>query len=318
MQSRMLKPILLFILAAFPCIDCASGDEFKIVGYLPDYRLASVSWENLTHLTDLILFSAEVNPDGNLDLRRFAKVDWNKFQQLRNRSGVRLILSVGGWGRSGHFKTVAAQPNLRARFAAALVEFCKDKHWDGIDIDWEHPNGELEEQNYGLLLQEIHLAARPNQLSLSITMAAWQRIPKASFQWVDSIQIMSYDHDGKHATIEQAKKDLSQLLSAGAEEKKLVLGLPFYGRGIQNREKTLTYRELFNQYRLTDDKLDEVDGVYFNGRATIEEKVFLARSRGLAGVMIWEVGQDASGDASLLSWIAKCVAKNDRIKRQSQ
>ncbi len=317
MPSQILKSIL-FIVVVITRIDSAIGNEFKIVGYLPDYRLASVSWENLTHLTDLILFSAEVKPDGNLDLRRFTNVDWNKFQQLKKQSGVRLILSVGGWGRSEHFKNVAAQPNLRARFAAALVEFCKDKQWDGIDIDWEHPHGGIEERDYGLLLQEIHAATQPNQLSLSVTVAAWQRIPKTSFQWVDSIQIMSYDHDGKHATLDQAKEDLSQLMSAGAEGKKLVLGLPFYGRGIQNREKTLTYRELFNQYRLTDDRLDEVDGIYFNGRATIEQKVFLAQSRGLAGVMIWEVGQDAPGDVSLLGWIAKCVAKNDRIKLQSK
>ena len=42
---------------------------------------------------------------------------------------------------------------------------------------------------------------------------------------------------------------------------------------------------------------DEVDGFYFNGPTTIRNKVKLAQSSGLAGVMIWETGQDCRVNA---------------------
>ena len=38
----------------------------------------------------------------------------------------------------------------------------------------------------------------------------------------------------------------------------------------------------------------QVDGHYFNGRYTIERKTRYAIDQGLAGVMIWESGQDCS------------------------
>ena len=58
--------------------------------------------------------------------------------------------------------------------------------------------------------------------------------------------------------------------------------------------------------------VDEVDGIYFNGIKTIERKTQFAIKKGLGGVMIWEIGQDASGDSSLLKAIqsARLTAKD--------
>ena len=75
-------------------------------------------------------------------------------------------------------------------------------------------------------------------------------------------------------------------------------------------------------------KVDKRDQVAFNGRQTIAKKTELALERGLAGVMIWEVGQDCrleavtSADGS--SHVKTCpngrdssllVALNDAIVR---
>jgi hypothetical protein len=40
--------------------------------------------------------------------------------------------------------------------------------------------------------------------------------------------------------------------------------------------------------------------VFYNGIPTMQRKAELARERA-GGVMIWELGQDAAGDASLLT-----------------
>ena len=53
-----------------------------------------------------------------------------------------------------------------------------------------------------------------------------------------------------------------------------------------------------------DPSVDTIDGFAFNGTATIVSKVDFARERNLAGVMIWELGQDSvREDASLLATI---------------
>jgi GH18 family chitinase len=71
----------------------------------------------------------------------------------------------------------------------------------------------------------------------------------------------------------------------------LCLGLPFYGRSLKDRESH-TFADIA---RLHDPapELDEVAGIVFNNVVTIGRKVQLAHGRRLAGVMIWELGQDS-------------------------
>jgi GH18 family chitinase len=48
--------------------------------------------------------------------------------------------------------------------------------------------------------------------------------------------------------------------------------------------------------------------MYFNGVSTITRKVKFAQQTLLGGVMIWEIGQDATGDNSLLKSILKTIS----------
>jgi hypothetical protein len=70
--------------------------------------------------------------------------------------------------------------------------------------------------------------------------------------------------------------------------------------------KTLTYAELVRTYRPAAD-VDEVGGVYFNGIRTVERKTKYALAHKLAGVMVWEVGQDSRGEHSLLRAIRRTI-----------
>src|SRR5258708_24899153 len=117
---------------------------------------------------------------------------------------------------------------------------------------------------------------------------------------------MAYDADGRHSTPEFADAELAKFSKRGVPPVKTCLGLPFYGRGVHDRTKTLTYAEIVHRYRPTAE-VDEVDGVYFNGATTIERKTKMALQRKLAGVMIWELGQDAADEHSLLHVIDRTI-----------
>jgi len=58
---------------------------------------------------------------------------------LAHRSGVRVLLSIGGWEDSNNFPPVAADSSRAARFAHSCAGSIREFGFDGIDIDWEFP-----------------------------------------------------------------------------------------------------------------------------------------------------------------------------------
>ena len=95
------------------------------------------------------------------------------------------------------------------------------------------------------------------------------------------------------------------MLNTKIPAEKIIFGLPFYGRNLKTRD-AMTYREIHEKFSPESDQ-DEVHGVYFNGPEMIRRKTeYAVRSR-LGGVMIWELGQDAAGDASLLKVIQQSI-----------
>jgi len=279
---------------------------FRLVGYLPDYRVADFDLASARGLTDLIVFSAEPSRDGALNLDRLKKIPWATLREFKTKNRVRLILCVGGWGRSTHFPAVAASDEARRTFVKAAVQVCLDERLDGIDLDWEHPKNDKEEAGYTALLEACRDRFRPHGLMLSVTMASWQKLPKEAFGSVDAVHVMSYDNKGQHSTFDAAKADVKAMLGQGAPKEKIVLGLPFYGRRIADGREAWTYRQIVAKYKPAPET-DEVDSIYFNGPATIRRKTEFALESGLGGVMMWELGQDAEGKQSLLGAIREAV-----------
>jgi chitinase len=272
---------------------------FHVAGYVPEYRIANLDPGVGAILTDLICFSAEPSPSGELVRDRLKPDDIKKLRAVKDEHGVALSLCVGGWGRSNNFAAVAAQKTSRERFAEAATGFCLDNHFDGIDIDWEHPATQSEQRNYGKLLAALKQRFSARRLTLTIAVAGWQPLSAETIAAVDRIHLMAYDGPGRHSTFDFAVADVARLERAGVPRSKICLGLPFYGRDLKNPDRSLTYSEILAKYH-PNPETDEVDGMYFNGVRTVERKVRYAMSTGLAGVMIWELGQDAPGQQSLL------------------
>merc|ERR1712107_688261 len=116
-------------------------------------------------------------------------------------------------------------------------------------------------------------------------------------QYADLMHMMSYDMTGgRHSTLEYGFRTADQ----GAKTlppAKLTLGVPFYGRHSRTGDWK-AYEDLVQQHHPLGPEVNEVPvdagqaTQNFNGVKWIEEKTSYAISRGLGGVMIWEVGQD--------------------------
>ena len=279
---------------------------FRVAGYLPEYRAGEFEPRLARLLTDLILFSAEPTESGGIQRARLAKFPLAQLREWKTKERVRLILCIGGWERSKHFAAVATSEEKRQTFVKEAVKLCLDERLDGVDLDWEHPQGAAEQEGYGQLLTELRAAFQPHGLLLSVTIAGWQKVPKEAFAAVHWVQVMSYDHDGEHATFDAAVADIQAVKDAGAPAEKIVLGVPFYGRDTTRRNRTLTYREIIARHDPQPD-VDLIDNLYFNGPATITRKTKYALESRLGGVMAWELGLDVPTDRSLLRAIHAAV-----------
>lgn len=296
---RRWMPALVILFASQSSSANGSEPPFRIAAYLPDYRMMAFEETAAAPLTDLIIFSAEPTASGALDRARLTNAPWQRLRTFKTRAGIRLLLCVGGWNRSHHFPAMTAEPAARQRFVAECVACCLNERFDGVDLDWEHPRSAAEEANYAAVLTEMRAAFTPHGLTLSIARAGWQRLPASAYQAVDWVHLMAYDHPGRHATLPQARMDIERLLDEGIPKEKITLGIPLYGRGIDEPNRAASYSEIRAQHRPSDEA-DEADGLFFNGAATVRAKTMLARRLGLNGVMAWEFGQDAAGDGSLL------------------
>ena len=275
----------------------AGGGEFAVVGYLPEYRLDVVRGADLRPCTDLVYFSLLPNADGSLP--EIGEVTRDRLRKLKTAADARLLVCVGGWGKSDRFAAVCGDDERRSRLVGEFASLCEGDLFDGVDLDWEHPRDDVEQRLYATLLVETAAALHRQGDLCTAAIAPWKPLTADAVSAIDRVHLMSYDHAFPHATLAKSEADLKAVADVPAE--KLCLGVPFYGRNA-DRDASM-YRDLAGRPLKSSDITAE--GYAFNGPETIAAKVRLAKTRGLAGVMIWEVGQDAVGELSLLRVIGR-------------
>lgn len=57
--------------------------------------------------------------------------------------GRSVKLSVGGWTGSGHFSRAVGSVSGRSKLCRSIISAYEKFNLDGIDLDWEYPNGEV-------------------------------------------------------------------------------------------------------------------------------------------------------------------------------
>lgn len=282
-----------------------------VVGYLPAYRMTKLfDAERLAPVTDLIYFGLQLSKDGAIGMSQADQANAKQLQKIKKQTGCRLLVCVGGWGRSEHFNAVTADPDKRRALIDSLVALCMRHGFDGVDYDWEHPKGVDELAAYADLIEATAKAFEPDGLLVTVAQAGWQDLGKRAYQALHRVHLMCYDQAFPQATMAHAKEEVDRLIKWGCPKEKIVLGIPFYGRNEQR--KALSYAELVKDNDAWAPAKDRYQGYALNGPDTVQAKTQYAVSQGLAGVMIWELGQDLPGPRSLLSAVGRGL---ERAKR---
>lgn len=281
---------------------------------------------------------------------------------------LKILISVGGWGGCNYFSDAALTEASRQKFAASAVAFLKKHKLDGVDIDWEYPDqvgaGNIfrpeDKENFTLFLKAIrdqldkqgqldNRTATNHYLLTAATGGDTAFVSHTNLgqahRYLDYVNIMTYDlyhgNDkvtGHHSPLDQSKKgDQSRNSSmsavdghikAGVPANKIVLGIPFYGRGwadvrpvdnglyqpaagkhsfISHDELTDKYinKNGFVRYWDADAKapyLWNPNTSTFISYADVESfapKLNYVKKKGLAGIMFWEYIYDLKHKALL-------------------
>jgi chitinase len=280
----------------------------------------------------------------------------------RAQPQLRVLVSVGGWTWSGGFSDAVLTTESRHRFVESAVRFVVRHDLDGFDVDWEYPglrgldnpHRPEDKQNFtaamAQLREALDAAGREQHRTYLLTFAAGAfsdfithtELDKVQAS-VDFVNLMTYDFrvaegdpiSGHHANLFPSPADAEQrsvdravkeFLAAGVPPSKLVVGVPFYGRGwsgvAADRNgryqpgKPIEPRMDLNYSHLASDVIGR-DGFvrYWDTEAqapylwNAERKIFITyedpeslgrktqyiREHGLAGAMFWEYNSDLSG-----------------------
>ena len=75
-----------------------------------------------------------------------------------HRAGRKILISLGGWGQSDDFSSMAADSAARANFVRNLLAYLADKGYDGADFDWEYPQNSRDRASQVSLMKEVREA----------------------------------------------------------------------------------------------------------------------------------------------------------------
>jgi chitinase len=252
--------------------DSRSRIDRRIIGYYPswasEYTPQHVPYDKITHLNYAFI---EPKSNGTVQLGVTGDSDPELLGKIREMSQkhqeTSFMFSISSGWYSGRFSDAALTAERRERFARTAIEIMRTYDFDGIDIDWEYPDGTIRESDphhLTLLLQEIRRQldemGRKDGRRYELSMAA-APIPSnidplevdRIRNYLDHINVMNYDFHGGWSAVSSFNAPMytapdapnpNPLLTADhamrywadqpISREKLVFGTPFYGRMFEN------------------------------------------------------------------------------------
>ncbi len=131
-----------------------------VMGYYASWKRVEfdhtkINYRYLTHIAESF-----TKPDSEGNLVVDPEFVYPELIATAHANGVRVIMSIGGWGNCEGFPGMAATPETRSRFIGQVVEFCQTNRYDGVDIDWEFVSNPQEQLDFVLFIKELSAALR--------------------------------------------------------------------------------------------------------------------------------------------------------------
>ncbi len=282
----------------------------RVVGYLPDWSYQAYGTLDFSALTHLNIAFCNPDTEGKLSCW-IPDAEMQNIVNKAHAADVKVMAALGGGGGCDGYLPLLDTPEEMAAFNEKIMAYCEAYDLDGIDLDIELGYSHAIWNYYADWVSSLRILCDERGYELSTATAQWVavNVTADTFSLFDFINVMAYDNDAdesSHADMEFAQTSLQYFhVQKKIPKEKLVLGVPFYGRGYTadgalDWNSYVAFSELIasdaaNYYA------DLYNGVAYNGAPTMREKCALAKEYG--GIMIWEVSQDAAGEYSLLAVI---------------
>jgi chitinase len=297
------------------------------------------------------------------------KGNFGQLRKLKaEHPGLAVIWSFGGWSGSDGFTAAAQDP---VAFAASCQALIADSRWkgvfDGVDVDWEYPNAcgvtcdTSGKDGLAKVLGALRAALGPSALITAAVPADRRKLEAADYlaasrpaNWLSA---MTYDYYGTSADGDDISDDVhrtephsplnyyaslpkksanasatvDELLAAGVPASKVLLGIPFYGRGWTGVTSaapggTATgpadgkYEKGLEDYDVLAARCPPTGLIggtayahcgtqwwSYDTPETIKTKMAYARSKSLGGAFAWELSGDTT-NSDLLNALAAGLA----------
>jgi len=329
------------LLLTLPLLSVASSEPL-VIGYIAGFKnmTQTIDATDLSRLTHINL--SFTNPDANNKMvagermtcmpgptgENVSVKDVRYVIQKAQKAGVKVLASVAGGvipECSGDWNLLL-QPSNREKLVESLVAFADDFGLDGLDVDIEGVllTGIDQAGHYTPFIKSLSEALKKRNKLLTCATGSYEggMVPVSSLPYFDFVNLMSYDAIGpdwgepgiEHSSLAYAEAHIAIWQARGLPREKLVLGVPFYGYGYGSYNQDYEYSDLVAEFGSGVPDSDLVGKacagcsyITYNGLKTIKAKTHLALEHG-AGIMIWELSQDAAGNHSLLKGIHDEIA----------
>jgi len=225
------------------------------VGYLFQ-KPRKINFSLYTHLCHAFLVA-----DGNGNIRQTRGVPSREVTAEAHQAGVKVLLSLGGWGWDSQFASIASDAEVTERYVNAVMRIVDESDYDGIDLDWEYPDTKTEIVGFERLARRFRAGLdtlgkkknRPMQMTMAVSSNSgtlnWLS-KEVLLETMDWLNVMTYDFagtwtpyaghnsplfasskqpEGSPRSTELTMKYL--LEQKGLPANRLAVGIPLYGRG---------------------------------------------------------------------------------------
>lgn len=279
----------------------------------------------------------DLNDDGTL--QEIKKINSSFIKEMHEQSVAVVPFLSDHWDEDKAKAALENKEELTSQIASTIEQY----DLDGINVDIEHVTAE-EREDYSQFVKLLK-EKLPDEKTVSVAVAAnpegwntgWQGAYDYSTlaQYSDYLMLMAYDEhsvnnetSGPVASLSFVEKTIKYALSQKVSSKKIVLGVPFYGRLwndggtilgidvpiknvdilIERYNGEIVYDEKYQSAKATftvesNDEPSTVNGtkltpgtytLWYENEESIKAKLQLVQKYNLKGVGIWNLGKETA------------------------